>query len=173
MFINTKSYVLGDKLKAKLLSQGGFGVIQPQGDVPANLLIESHGHMFENYSLVRNHLENERAHRNCVELWIKSPEVKNICTGFALAANGFWIRHSWLIGSNKKIVETTQLQQKYFGFEIRNDDQANGLIEFIKVVYQIPEVRDPLIAQALEKIKRVTPISTIPRHVSRAKRPSI
>jgi hypothetical protein len=97
-------------------------------------------------------MEYEKPHQNVAELWIQSLEMKNICTGFALAPDGYWKRHSWLTSVSGQLVETTIVKEKYFGVVLRSDFNLNGVMRFLESCFITIEHRQLMIGRATEKV---------------------
>ena len=64
----------------------------------------------------------ERAcHANSVRLWMDDKVNHRLATGFGLSEDQMWRRHSWVIGTDNKIIETTQKREKYFGLLLEDE----------------------------------------------------
>jgi hypothetical protein len=49
----------------------------------------------------------------------------DICTGFALPEDGYWLLHSWLVEPSGRVIETTEERTAYYGH--RFDDEGAKL----------------------------------------------
>lgn len=58
-------------------------------------------------------------HSNSAKLW-KLGEG-NLMTGYALSSDGLWRQHSWVQSVNK-IIETTTVRIRYYGFELTAEE---------------------------------------------------
>ena len=58
-------------------------------------------------------------HENAAKLWLRGCGVCGIGTGYALSDDGLWRQHSWAMGSDGVIIETTELRSEYFGRVLR------------------------------------------------------
>lgn len=61
-----------------------------------------------------------RCHENVAHLWQEGEN--QICTGYALSADGLWRQHSWLLEQDGTVVETTELRELYFGYVLTDDE---------------------------------------------------
>jgi hypothetical protein len=74
--------------------------------------------------------EPNHCHENVALMWKKDQEAFSIATGYALADDGWWRQHSWVIrkhptAGQARIVETTVLFERYFGV-LLNDREAEA-----------------------------------------------
>jgi hypothetical protein len=90
-------------------------VATPNEHIPIKNILEN-GKIFQLVPIVDS-FENSRCHDNCDKLYAHK-QVANVCTGFALSADGLWRYHSWAIDFDNFIIETTEERLLYFGFEI-------------------------------------------------------
>lgn len=66
--------------------------------------------------------EPNGCHSNAAGLWSSDLRRYKLVTGYALANDGLWRQHSWVIDS-KYLYETTVKAKKYFGVEL-DDEEA-------------------------------------------------
>ena len=59
-------------------------------------------------------MEARSCHFNAAKLYSEDPHAFKVVTGYALLDDGVWRQHSWGL-SNERIVETTFVQEKYYG----------------------------------------------------------
>lgn len=77
--------------------------------------------------------EERNCHSNSTRLWQENKETLALATGYALSEDGLWRQHSWVIRKQPdigqaRILETTILRVKYFGF-LLNDAEAEAFAE--------------------------------------------
>ena len=117
-------------LEQKLLTQGGIRMVyRPEPDLEPLL---SRGEAFDvPAELVPG--EPRACHSNVAQLWDENREALAIVTGYALSEDGLWRQHSWLLRKqptveHARIIETTIIRVKYFGF-ILTESEAETFLE--------------------------------------------
>lgn len=65
--------------------------------------------------------EASECHANTARLY-EEGVLDYIVTGYALSDDGLWRQHSWGIGHDGQIIETTEPRENYYGFALRNDE---------------------------------------------------
>ncbi len=116
-------------LLEKLLSLGG-DFVDPRKEPDLKKILER-GQEFTMTSptriiyehVVHHKMASGDCHKNVVELYRSSLFPKaSIATGWALSSDGLWRQHSWLVMEEGKIVETTDLRNKYYGVKLTKDE---------------------------------------------------
>jgi len=105
-------------LRNKLLELGGLEIV-PKFESDLSKILERGKEW--NGSIETEIMRISRCHQNAGELWSLNPKKNKLVTGWALSKDGLWRQHSWVI-INDKIIETTEIRIKYFGFELNQDE---------------------------------------------------
>lgn len=106
-------------LRDKLLSIGGDFVV-PMREPDLKELLER-GRLFSTDN-IRLHEMRYKCHVNVARLYHFSFKGEKIATGWALSDDGLWRQHSWLMTSDGKIVETTEVRLTYYGVELTEEE---------------------------------------------------
>ena len=108
-----------ESLEKKLLSIGGE-IVVPQKEVHLSELLSRGEEVKLRTRLWRGSPSN--CHGNVSLLWKeKGSKGFKIYTGYGLSEDGLWRQHSW--GTmNGTIIETTVEREKYFGFELSEEE---------------------------------------------------
>jgi hypothetical protein len=68
-------------------------------------------------------MERSACHENVAKLWRQRLNgITAVGTGYALTPDDLWRQHSWGVGADHAIIETTALRSKYFGILLYGDD---------------------------------------------------
>jgi hypothetical protein len=116
-------------LEQRLRELGGQYV--PSMYEPSLELILGRGEVFdEPVEIVPG--EPHRCHDNATQMWNEEREALSIATGYALADDGRWRQHSWVVrkhptAGQARILETTVIFDKYFGV-LLNDREAEAFL---------------------------------------------
>lgn len=111
------------RLKRRLLEFGGEGFQYDwflnseltEEDVEALL---SRGIAMDGRDAEVRRMTTSECHRNAAKLAARYPNRFSYCTGLALSEDGIWRVHSWAVGLDGRIVETTEPRIKYFGYRL-------------------------------------------------------
>ncbi|MFO0845845.1 MAG: hypothetical protein U0797_26260 [Gemmataceae bacterium] len=101
-------------LAGRLLGLGGTEVVVPFDDWWASGLILGCGRAAGPDGLTRLKGRPNSCHANSAAAWKAEPGRYWIQTGFGLSGGG-WRRHTWLVDSEGRVVETTVPRDLYFG----------------------------------------------------------
>jgi len=109
-------------LADRLLALGGRVVVVPP-DNPELVEVEialllGEGRAYNRADAVLEPGGPSECHANTVALWRAGQG--SICTGYALS-NDRWRSHSWVLRLGGAIIETTELRDAYYGFELGDD----------------------------------------------------
>ncbi|MFA6000101.1 MAG: hypothetical protein WC783_03945 [Candidatus Paceibacterota bacterium] len=113
------------QLESILYKLGGKRIVlmpEPKREID-NLV--SRGKIFKLHIRRMNGAQSQ-CHTNTAKLWYKYDGFI-ICTGYVLNDDGLWRQHSWGI-YRKKLIETTDERDIYFGYEM-NDNEAADFYE--------------------------------------------
>jgi len=62
-------------------------------------------------------------HYRSAKYWKENPNKYQIVTGYALASDGLWNRHSWLLDNKRNVVETTPIGRDiYYGMPLESEE---------------------------------------------------
>lgn len=112
------------RLRAQLLDIAGRDVFfEPTEAYPDALLQRSRA--FGPTHRLEPGLPQE-CHHNTARLHQREPTLR-ICTGYALADDGLWYRHSWLLTPHDEPVETTTPRRLYYG-AVLTPDETRGFL---------------------------------------------
>jgi hypothetical protein len=117
------------ELCVKLLELGGTEVVAQFDDSWSSGLILGCGKAVGPEGLTRLSGRPIQCHANSVAAWAGEPGRYRIQTGFGLSDGG-WRRHTWLLDSGGRVVETTVPRELYFGMTL-NDDLARLFYAFV------------------------------------------
>ncbi|KXB01648.1 hypothetical protein AKJ41_00710 [candidate division MSBL1 archaeon SCGC-AAA259O05] len=109
-----------EELREILLRIGGDEVILlPEQDLEK--LIEE-GRVFDG-EVKRIESPSSRCHQNVADIYLSDGFEGDICTGWGLTHHdGLWRQHSWLLSSEKAIIETTVPRDEYYGVVLEGKD---------------------------------------------------
>jgi len=120
-------------LEQKLLSYGGRRMVYVGEPDLEKILCR--GEVFEGPSVLI-HGEPNQCHKNAACLWNSGRLFYALATGYALFDDGLWRAHSWVVrkrptAKQRRVIETTVRQVKYFGFVLTEAEaevfyQENG-----------------------------------------------
>jgi hypothetical protein len=105
------------ELKRTLLRLGGCHLVAPPTRPDGNVLHLIRSGFIMQGPVVMKRMDRNSCHQNASKLWIERKHgVVAIGTGYALDHDGgLWRQHTWGITRIGSIVETTYIQEKYFG----------------------------------------------------------
>jgi hypothetical protein len=103
------------RLCRELLSHGGRLVVPPREPDPDLALLVSGGLVISE-GPARRFIAGEPngCHANASHLWVEKTAVA-ISTGYALSEDGLWRSHSWGVGADGELIETTEQRTAYAG----------------------------------------------------------
>lgn len=81
--------------------------------IPTSVILQ-HGELFRCIQVQYWFMEPNACHDNVLYLYERH-KIKHMCIGYALAPDRKWRYHSWGLGHNGRIVETTAQFLLYFG----------------------------------------------------------
>jgi len=110
-------YRLSD-LKKTLLSYGGNKVVFNRTEEDLYDIIDKGQLWGNNKYLIK--MEMCQCHKNSIFYWDKNRKDSFFVTGYALANNGIWYQHSWILNKHNDVIDTTADRIKYFGFILTN-----------------------------------------------------
>jgi len=94
------------ELCERLLTLGGSKVAVRFDEMHHCGTVLHHGQLASTNELVMRRGELNYCHDNSASLWEARPDEYRLTTGYALSG-GCWRRHTWLLDSEGRIVETT------------------------------------------------------------------
>ena len=123
---NSKTTHKHNRITKLLLGHGGTRVIYQ--DTNFDKLLCTHGKLYKptKPKKVKGGLRN-RCHRNASALFLLKYPKYRIATGYALADDGLWRRHSWLMEKNAG-VETTYHFELYYGVTLNDSETGDFVI---------------------------------------------
>jgi hypothetical protein len=108
-------------LNDRLLGMAGHWCVLPLIEEDLPRLME-HGQPFDPRGTRLMPGAPNRCHMNVARLWDANPDTVQICTGYALSADGLWRQHSWGWFMPKgRVVETTERRILYYGFALNRE----------------------------------------------------
>lgn len=107
------------ELSNRILSIQGTNICLYHHEEGTNDFFTKNGQLY-NLQVKRKRMEARNCHENSTLLHLDKPEYYKLITGFCLN-NGMWRRHSWLVDSSNRIIETTMNRELYFGVELKKD----------------------------------------------------
>lgn len=108
-----------NELLPVVLMHGGRLVVPPASPEPLVDVLRTQGRIWRG-QVLRRPGQRSDCHRNAVRLW-REGEAVALGTGYALSADGLWREHSWGVGREGELLETTEPRASYFGVEFRGD----------------------------------------------------
>jgi hypothetical protein len=117
------------RLSARLLTFGGTHVCIPFPATGQTTLILRAGQLVRRKSIQLKPGRRGECHANSAKLWKRNQSKYRLLTGYALADDKMWRRHSWLLTNQGQIVETTFMFKKYFGVELEGEE-AEAFYEY-------------------------------------------
>jgi hypothetical protein len=116
------------RFAATVLRHGGTHVVPPLRPDPLMELLRTEGRPFPGDAVVQEGAPSD-CHRNAVALWRAGTAVA-IGTGYALSDDGLWREHSWAVGADGRVIETTEKRIVYFGV-VFADERAAWFADWI------------------------------------------
>lgn len=105
---------LFERLLARLRALGGQRlVIPPAPDPELPALLGPHARIFTGADAVLQPATPNECHRNTVALWLAGGT--KITCGYALSPDGVWVQHTWGLGPDDRVIETTVARALYVG----------------------------------------------------------
>ena len=109
----------GAEFVAAVLPHGGRLVVPPRSPDPLLDMLRTEGRVWHNEVTLRP-LQQSDCHRNAVSLW-REGKATALGTGYALSDDGLWREHSWAVGPQGELLETTEPRRTYFGIELKGE----------------------------------------------------
>lgn len=100
------------KLRSKLLEHAGEEVLLRVTPEEIDRLL-ARGKFYPGKGARLRRMRANRCHFNAAKLFLTSQAAK-VVSGFALS-EGLWRSHTWVLNSQGRIIETTELRDVYFG----------------------------------------------------------
>jgi len=89
-------------------------VLPPVQEHVSSAIIAEKGGLFRVLAVQYWFMEPQACHDNVLYLY-KRHKIKHMCVGYALAPDRQWRYHSWGLGHNGRLIETTAPFLLYFG----------------------------------------------------------
>ena len=110
-------------LASMLLQYGGERVVIRQEEGAICSVLMSLGRLIVPKHVCMLEGEDRQCHANSMSLWLSSYGQVPMMTGYAFSEEfGTWYSHSWLLGDDGEIIETTIPRAMYFGLDYNCGD---------------------------------------------------
>jgi len=108
------------EFSSTVLRNGGALVVPPRAPDPMIGMLGEQATLVVPAEVVHRTGEQSECHANVAALW-RSGEVVAIGTGYALSRDSLWREHSWGWDESGRLVETTELRERYFGVRLQSE----------------------------------------------------
>lgn len=114
-------------LRKVLTYFAGYDMVPPVDEPNCANLLEF-GQFWLGYKLAFKPGMYSGSHANAAHFYSAEPDKYALCTGYAMAEDGLWRQHSWLMDADDgHIVETTSPSNVYYGY-VLTEEQAKEFV---------------------------------------------